>query len=89
MNVMHQDQKEFEQIVAEVVQHVTNFYQGLEDRCVSIPYYEMPKNELSELGMGASAALKYFTQHYAKGLSGSVGSRYLGFVTGALHRHLL
>ncbi|MEK4027276.1 pyridoxal-dependent decarboxylase [Pseudobacillus sp. FSL P4-0506] len=82
MNVMHQDQKEFEQIVAEVVQHVTNFYQGLEDRCVSIPYYEMPKNELSELGMGASAALKYFTQHYAKGLSGSVGSRYLGFVTG-------
>ncbi|MFJ6207926.1 pyridoxal phosphate-dependent decarboxylase family protein [Lysinibacillus sp. NPDC092081] len=82
MNVINQDQKNFEHILKKVVQHATNFYNGIEDRRVSTQSYEMPKNELSKLGIGASATLEYFTQYYAKGLSGSAGSRYLGFVTG-------
>lgn len=49
---------------------------------MSIESYEIPKNELSNLGIATSATLEYFTQYYAKGLSGSTGSRYLGFVTG-------
>ena len=82
MDVMNLDQRNFELILKEVVQHTTNFFNGLEDRHVSIKSYEIAKNELSNLGIGASATLEYFTQYYAKGLSGSVGSRYLGFVTG-------
>ncbi|KMY52640.1 amino acid decarboxylase [Bacillus sp. FJAT-27231] len=82
MNIMNQDQKDFERILTEVVQHATNFYHGLEERCVAVQSYDMPKNQLSTSGIGASAALEYFTHHYATGLSASVGSRYLGFVTG-------
>ena len=82
MDVMNQDQKNIECILKEVVEHATNFFNGIEVRPVSIQSYEMPQNKLPELGIGASATLEYFTQYYAKGLSGSTGSRYLGFVTG-------
>lgn len=82
MNVMVKDQTNIEHILKEAVQHATHFFSSLEDRPVSIQSYEMPKKELPEWGIGASEALEYFTRHYAKGLSGSAGSRYLGFVTG-------
>lgn len=82
MKVMIQDQKNIEHLLKEAVQHATHFFSDLEDRPVSTQSYEMPKKELPEWGVGASETLEYFTRHYAKGLSGSAGSRYLGFVTG-------
>ncbi|MFC4778284.1 pyridoxal phosphate-dependent decarboxylase family protein [Paenibacillus sp. GCM10023252] len=82
MKVMIEDHTNMELVLKEVVQHATHFFNDMEDRPVSIQSYEMPKKELSKIGIGASKTLEYFTQHYAKGLSGSAGSRYLGFVTG-------
>lgn len=82
MNVMNEDQKNIERILKKVVQHAADFFNSIEDRPVSIQSYEMPIKELPQSGVGAAATLDYFTKYYAKGLSGSNGSRYLGFVTG-------
>ncbi|MGE7694158.1 pyridoxal phosphate-dependent decarboxylase family protein [Lysinibacillus sp. NPDC094177] len=82
MNIMKHDQEIFDSILNEVVHHATNFFNDLEDRAVSTHSYNLPKNELPEIGSGSRATLDFFTQNYAKSLSGSAGSRYLGFVTG-------
>lgn len=82
MNVMKEDQKNIERILKKVVQHAADFFNSIEDRPVSIHSYEMPIKELPQSGLGAAATLDYFNKYYAKGLSGSNGSRYLGFVTG-------
>lgn len=85
MDVINQDQNNLEFILKEVVQHATNFFNGLEDRHVSIDSYEIPKNELSNLGIGASATLEYFTQYYAKGLSRKHWFKILRFCHWGLH----
>ncbi|WP_155592978.1 pyridoxal phosphate-dependent decarboxylase family protein [Lysinibacillus cavernae] len=82
MNNMKNDQEKIETILKDVVEHAANFFNGLEDRAVTNYAYNAPADKLPELGSGAQATLHHFTQYYAAGLSGSAGSRYLGFVTG-------
>lgn len=44
--------------------------------------HSTPHTPLPETGLGTAATLAQFRQQYEAGLSGSAGSRYLGFVTG-------
>lgn len=79
---MKQDQEKIKTLLMDVVDHAANFFTNLEHRAVTNHSPSLPTPTLPEVGEGAQATLQYFTKQFAEGLNSSVGSRYLGFVTG-------
>jgi len=84
MSTMRQDHDQLEEVFAAASAGAAAFHRGLAERPVAADYTArltqtetLPKN-----GIGALAALKRFETEIAPNLSGSVGPRYLGLVTG-------
>lgn len=82
MNRLKNDNNQIDEILFHTMKYASRFFATLNDRPASIQPYKLPSEELPEMGIGALDTLKFFSSHYSKGLNGSNGSRYLGFVTG-------
>ncbi len=76
------DQENIEQLLQTAVSIATDFIQTLPQRPAAIYPIEREPDNLPEDGLGAAMALTAFQAKYGKGLSGSAGPRYFGFVTG-------
>ncbi|VTP64504.1 Uncharacterised protein [Serratia rubidaea] len=85
---LQQDLSQFPQILDQVRQLAATFLAGLHERPVCPPLAAQQlkpgDDRLSDEGVGAQAALDYFWQRYADGISASAGPRYFGFVTGGV-----
>ncbi len=79
---MEEDFADMQNLLNEVVRECMRFYQNLNQRSAAIQPKAMSMKELPQQGMGALSTLETFQNIYAQHLSGSAGSRYLGFVTG-------
>lgn len=82
---MHDDAAMLNHLLADATAFADGFQSGLSDRPAAAPAEALnvpPDEGIPSVGIGARAALRAFSAHYASGLSGSAGSRYLGFVTG-------
>ncbi|PFN12669.1 pyridoxal phosphate-dependent decarboxylase family protein [Bacillus cereus] len=82
MDILKKDKDNINEILYNTTEYANMFFSTLNDRPVSIEPYQLPDEKLPEIGIGANEVLKLFASDYANGLSGSNGSRYLGFVTG-------
>ena len=84
MNAMREDYDRLEEVFAAASAGAAAFHRDLAERPVAADYTDQikPTEALPEKGDGALAALKRFKVEIAPGLSGSVGPRYLGLVTG-------
>ena len=82
MDKLQTDKDNINEILSNTMKYASLFYSTLNDRPVSAQPFSLPDDKLSEEGIGANDSLELFSRDYAKGLSGSNGSRYLGFVTG-------
>ncbi|MCR1000703.1 pyridoxal phosphate-dependent decarboxylase family protein [Serratia rubidaea] len=85
---LQQDLNQLPQILDQVRQLAATFLAGLHERPVCPPLAAQQlkpgDDRLSDEGVGAQAALDYFWQRYADGISASAGPRYFGFVTGGV-----
>ncbi|RXT03951.1 aspartate aminotransferase family protein [Ammoniphilus sp. CFH 90114] len=79
---MEEDQQDIKNILDRVVQHATQFFDELDFRPASVNPNRDLYDGLPIEGHGALQVLEQFQSTYSKQLSGSVGPRYLGFVTG-------
>ncbi len=85
MNKILQHDWAHQDMVLETVVHIANqFLQALPAHPAAVTPFPTSLGHLPETGMGAEAALAHFQAKYARGLSGSVGPRYFGFVTGGV-----
>lgn len=80
--ILKNDQRQMTQILSQAFslaeKHLDN--QGLVPPGRFIP--DIKFNNVPERGMGANAALNFFSQNYADKIAASAGPRYFGFVTG-------
>ncbi len=82
---MAQDHDSLAATLEKVATLACEFHRGLKDRPVAARYDSDPwLDRLDESGQGAAAAIDAFSQRIMPHLSGSVGPRYLGFVTGGV-----
>jgi glutamate/tyrosine decarboxylase-like PLP-dependent enzyme len=82
---MTQDHAALAATLEKVAALACEFHRGLKDRPVAARYDPEPwLDRLDESGQGAAAAIDAFSQRIMPHLSGSVGPRYLGFVTGGV-----
>ncbi|PVZ84803.1 aspartate aminotransferase family protein [Serratia sp. S1B] len=83
---LQQDLDDYPEILNCANQLAQNFLSELDRRSICPPLTDQQikpgDQQLPQEGKGAIAALEYFWQHYAAGLSASAGPRYFGFVTG-------
>lgn len=79
---MKEDFKDLQSILQQVVKESTAFFEGIESRSAAIQPPQLQPERLPSEGLGALSTLETFIENYAPYLSGSAGSRYLGFVTG-------
>lgn len=70
------------ELLAEVLEEAKIFLKGLSNRPVVSSPPSLSPSLLPESGRGAKATFDIFKQKYEKGLSGAVGPRYFGYVTG-------
>ncbi|WP_430536309.1 aminotransferase class I/II-fold pyridoxal phosphate-dependent enzyme [Listeria rocourtiae] len=82
MGMLKKDKDIINEILYSTTEYANEFFSTLNERPASIKPYPLPTENLPEIGIGTKEALKLFSRNYANGLSGSNGSRYLGFVTG-------
>lgn len=79
------DLAQTEKLLNSVLDEANRFLAGLDTRPAGMVLpAESPPAQLPQEGAGAFAALAYFKQHYASGVSGSAGPRYYGLVTGGV-----
>ncbi|MFW6690163.1 pyridoxal phosphate-dependent decarboxylase family protein [Streptomyces sp. MAR4 CNX-425] len=78
------DLDRFDQLLDAARDRAVAALRGLADRPVAAPapHATTPAEPLPEDGAGGAAALARFGERWERGLSGSAGPRYLGFVTG-------
>lgn len=77
-----QDKSQREELLQYTLQEAIGFLDKL-DQHPPGTYFESDFDKtLTESGLGGIASLRYFQKNFSQGLSGSAGSRYLGFVTG-------
>lgn len=79
---MKDDFEDIKNILQQVTEESTSFLKGLEFRSAAVQPPLFQRDRLPSEGLGAISALETFKEIYAPYLSGSAGSRYLGFVTG-------
>ncbi len=77
-----QDYQNLSMLMDEVVGIATQFHRKLPEHPVGTPDTTMAKQPLADDGIGGAAALERFEAEIAPYLSGSIGPRYLGYVTG-------
>lgn len=84
MSTMRNDHDRLEAVFTAASAAAAAFHKGIADRPVAADYAGEfnSSGDLPKKGIGALAALKRFEAEIAPGLSGSVGPRYLGLVTG-------
>lgn len=83
---MHQqfqkDKENLPAILDQTKAAVLDFIATLDTRPAGLFYKEEHNSPLPQKGIGAAKTIQAFFEEYGEGLSGSAGSRYLGFVTG-------
>lgn len=84
-NFLDEDSEKINQILDSVVVEALRFLSGIDSRAVgvSLPDKFEPVN-LPDEGVGVDTALADFKERYEPLLSGGVGPRYFGFVTGGV-----
>jgi glutamate/tyrosine decarboxylase-like PLP-dependent enzyme len=80
--MLKRDKDTIDEVLYNTMEYANMYFSTLNDRPASSQSHLFPDEKLSETGIGAKETLKLFSSDYAQGLSGSNGSRYLGFVTG-------
>lgn len=86
-SILASDQRNYKNLLQTAVAEANHFLDQLPDQSAAVYPGSAQDNRadhphLPDEGLGALAALDRFKEHYASGLSGSAGPRYLGFVTG-------
>ena len=81
-NPIRQDYENLKALLQAAQDQALSFHEGLADRSVAANYPLLTLDSLAETGAGSAAALESFQDQIAPHLSGSIGPRYLGFVTG-------
>ncbi len=81
---LQQDAAQPEQVLATAVHAAIEFLHSLPTRPAAVAPFITDREQLPAVGVGVAAALAHFRQKYERGLSGSAGPRYLGFVTGGV-----
>ncbi len=85
MNEILKSDWEHQGMILETAVHTAaQFLQSLPDRPAAVAPFAADDEELPPVGVGAAAALAHFREKYERGLSGSAGPRYFGFVTGGV-----
>ncbi|MDQ0200160.1 pyridoxal phosphate-dependent decarboxylase family protein [Neobacillus ginsengisoli] len=79
---MNEDFNVIQMILEQIIKESIHFFEGLESRAAAFQPPTLQRDKLPVEGIGAMNALENFKEKYAAFLSGSAGSRYLGFVTG-------
>lgn len=79
---LQRDWQHREDLLKETLSTALSFLDELADRPAGLYYQQAHLANLPNVGLGARAALRQFQQQYLPHLSGSPGSRYLGYVTG-------
>ena len=80
--LLQQDLERLPELLELALQESQDFLTALPEQSAH-PQHQPPGHEpLSESGIGAEQALLEFTRRYRHNLTGSAGSRYLGFVVG-------
>ena len=82
MALIEEDYRRLDEILEDARRIALGFHKTLDSRPAGSPVTATPSQSLTEDGIGAIAALNLFEETIAPHLSGSVGPRYLGFVTG-------
>ncbi len=82
MSVMHEDNADLPAILEAARRIAVDFRSGVAGRPVASPVTTVAEQRLPERGVGSVQALERFEKEIAPHLSGSVGPRYLGYVTG-------
>ncbi|MCL4263032.1 MAG: aspartate aminotransferase family protein [Anaerolineae bacterium] len=81
---LRQDAAQQEQVLATAVHAAIEFLHSLPTRPAAIAPFITAPEQLPAVGVGVAAALAHFREKYERGLSGSAGPRYFGFVTGGV-----
>ncbi len=81
-SVLNRDLEHWEDLLRETLNAALQYLSGLEQRPPGLYYQQAHFAPLPNHGGGGRAALHAFQNHYQEHLSGSPGSRYLGYVTG-------
>ncbi len=85
MSVLEKDKAELGSLLAETLQVAQQFLAGLDQRPVAGKIDPtLAREPLRGDGIGAHAALEQFVARFGHGISGAVGPRYWGFVTGGV-----
>ncbi|MDH4619403.1 aspartate aminotransferase family protein [Brevibacillus sp. AY1] len=79
---MEVDKQDIKEILNYVVNEAIEFYDNLDSYPAAVNHQSHFPEGLPIEGLGTMEVLKEFTSTYSKSLSGSVGPRFLGFVTG-------
>ncbi len=80
---MIKDHADFRALLEEVLNVAEGFHQSIDARPASAPVWDRISDmDLPGKGIGGQAALTTFMARHQDGLSGSVGPRFLGYVTG-------
>lgn len=85
--MMFEEQQNIEghkQLLRQVLEEADTFWEHLSEKPAGRYPTAFKQDDLPQAGVGAQQALRMFQAKYAQGMSGSSGSRYLGFVTGGV-----
>ncbi|MBT3736924.1 MAG: aspartate aminotransferase family protein, partial [Gammaproteobacteria bacterium] len=85
MTLMEDDLDRIEHLSTLIAEWSASFLKQVDQQSVAVTNHPRPLDEpLATDGLGAEVTFAEFKKHLAPGLSGSVGPRYLGFVTGGV-----
>ena len=85
MTLMEDDLDRIEHLSTLIAEWSASFLKQVDQQSVAATNHPRPLDEpLATDGLGAEVTFAEFKKHLAPGLSGSVGPRYLGFVTGGV-----
>ena len=76
------DRQEIKEILDSVVNMAMQFYDNLDSHPAAVNPQPLFQESLPLEGLGTMKVMEHFLSTYSKSLSGSVGPRFLGFVTG-------
>ena len=83
-DALHRDQENLPGVLEAALAHALQVIDGLPSRPVAAGGLPPPARAVVDEGIGAHAALAEFEARFARGMSGSAGPRYFGFITGGV-----